>query len=86
MPNYKPEISVPEGVPVLCLKKVQIETVLDGKSWARHTNQRLTELVGETFLLFTGAKVRYLGGGCWAFFGYTQDQRDATRAMEAVVY
>jgi hypothetical protein len=86
MPEYTPVIEVPESVPTLCLKKHQIESVLDGRSWDRHTRLPLTELIGETFLLFTGAKARYLGGGFWAFFGYTSDQRDARLAMEAVVY
>ena len=86
MPAYVPEIEVPSGVPVLCLKKAQIESVLDGHTWSRHTHLPLTELVGEKFLLCTGAKALYLGGGHWAFFGYTPGEDDARRAMEAIRY
>ena len=86
MSKYRPTIDVPKGARVLCLKKAQVESILAGGSFAGHTSKPLPELVGEAFLLETGAKAYYVGGGCWMFSGYAHDGSDVEGAIASIRY
>lgn len=41
----------------------------------------LSLVMNEKNLLFTGAKIAYLGGGWWEITGYAQDKRDIAAAV-----
>ena len=84
--RYQPVIAIPNGARALCLKKAQVEVVLAGGSFTRLTNKPLTELVGEAFLLFTGAKAYYHGGGWWQFSGYHYAGKDVKDVLVALGY
>ena len=41
----------------------------------------LSLVMNEKNLLFTGAKIAYLGGGWWEITGYAQDKKDIAAAV-----
>lgn len=75
MDRYTPVIPVDNGLPKGIFKKEEIAAVLCGGMDA-FGGVPLTQCVGRSFLMNTGAKAYYHGGGWWTFSGYSSDKSD----------